>query len=297
MREAGFLGYIVKASQLFSDFAEEVAGFVCEIVINVVHFVNSSEDVGIGIGGNEIISNVSRFSSNSVLREVETPSSSGASVNGSRGFKEGLDSLEKQAIALRLIGHTVDKVPIKHELLDQVRMVSKKQLQSLLIFLKIRKHDWAEDGAMLKARITFKLSVYQAAALVQIKSLASFDLDGKSSKKILLEILALLGVAKIVVTCGGQLLRVFLIRLKPLVLAACAQAYTWGGSEGSMFGSVIRMSCEIIEYGWNKTESLPAGFLLIASGLSSSKLRLDYRHRLLSLCSDLGLAAESKSGR
>ncbi|KAF9609104.1 hypothetical protein IFM89_013358 [Coptis chinensis] len=536
-----FLAYLVKASQLSADFAEEVAGFLCEIVINVVDFVNSSEDVGIAIGrvflialsnncppvrsldaerlvtclltsfnsvvvlagppasplgsvsiqsspgGNEIISNVSRSSSNSVLREVETPSSSGASVNGSIGWRssvdqvgghfgnsdggvamlrrhlalfeeEGLDSLEKQAIALRLIGHIVDKVPIKHELLDQVRMVSKKQLQSLLIFLKIRKRDWAEDGAMLKARITSKLSVYQAAALVQIRSLASFDLDGKSSKKILLETLALLvdaaelclysawrklrvceelfssllkGVAKIAVTRGGQLLRVLLIRLKPLVLAACAQADTWGGSEGSMFGSVIRTSCEIIEYGWNKdrgpvetfimglaasirerndyeeqedkkekqtipvvqlniirmladlnvsinksevvdmvlplfiesleegdasapsllrlqllnavshmaslgfeksyretvvlmtrsymnklasvgsaqsktlaaeatterVETLPAGFLLIASGLSSSKLRLDYRHRLLSLCSDVGLAAESKSGR
>ncbi|KAF9590626.1 hypothetical protein IFM89_035944 [Coptis chinensis] len=46
-----------------------------------------------------------------------------------------------------------------------------------------------------------------------------------------------------------------------------------------------------------RVETLPLGFLLIASGLSSSKLRLDYRHRLLSLCLDLGLAAESKSGR
>jgi phosphatidylinositol 4-kinase len=44
-------------------------------------------------------------------------------------------------------------------------------------------------------------------------------------------------------------------------------------------------------------QTLPAGFLLIASGLTSAKLRSDYRHRLLSLCSDVGLAAESKSGR
>ncbi|KAF5950507.1 hypothetical protein HYC85_012500 [Camellia sinensis] len=46
-----------------------------------------------------------------------------------------------------------------------------------------------------------------------------------------------------------------------------------------------------------RVETLPAGFLLIASALSSSKLRSDYCHRLLSLCSDVGLAAESKSGR
>jgi phosphatidylinositol 4-kinase len=48
---------------------------------------------------------------------------------------------------------------------------------------------------------------------------------------------------------------------------------------------------------FNHIQTLPAGFLLIASGLTSTKLRSDYRHRLLSLCSDVGLAAESKSGR
>ncbi|KAL8060447.1 hypothetical protein ABFX02_02G025200 [Erythranthe guttata] len=46
-----------------------------------------------------------------------------------------------------------------------------------------------------------------------------------------------------------------------------------------------------------RIETLPAGFLLIASGITCNKLRPDYRHRLLSLCSDVGLAAESKSGR
>ncbi|KAL6637046.1 hypothetical protein ACP70R_024618 [Stipagrostis hirtigluma subsp. patula] len=45
-----------------------------------------------------------------------------------------------------------------------------------------------------------------------------------------------------------------------------------------------------------RTETLPAGFLLVASNLTSTKLRSDYRHRLLSLCSDVGLAAESKGG-
>ncbi|MQL86753.1 hypothetical protein Taro_019278 [Colocasia esculenta] len=46
-----------------------------------------------------------------------------------------------------------------------------------------------------------------------------------------------------------------------------------------------------------RVETLPAGFLLVASRLKSSKLRSDYRYRLLSLCSDVGLAAESKTGR
>ncbi|KAG2304894.1 hypothetical protein Bca52824_033545 [Brassica carinata] len=43
-------------------------------------------------------------------------------------------------------------------------------------------------------------------------------------------------------------------------------------------------------------EILAAGFLTIANGLINTKLRGDYRHRLLSLCSDVSLATESKSG-
>lgn len=43
-------------------------------------------------------------------------------------------------------------------------------------------------------------------------------------------------------------------------------------------------------------QSLAAGFLIIASGLMNTKLRADYRHHLLSLCSDVSLASESKSG-
>ncbi|GAV80522.1 PI3_PI4_kinase domain-containing protein/PI3Ka domain-containing protein [Cephalotus follicularis] len=371
--------------------------------------------------------------------------------------EESVESLEKQEIAFKLIAHILDKVQIDQKLLDQVRFVAKKQLQSLSAFLKLRKRDWNEQGPLLKARVNAKLSVYQSAARMKIKSLLSLDLDGKTSKRLVLETLALLidaaeacllsvwrklrvceelfssllsGIAQIAVTRGGQPLRVLLIRLKPLVLTACAQADAWGSSQGTMFESVMKTSCEIIESGWTKdrppvdtfimglatsirerydyeeqvekekqavpvvqlniirlladlnvavnkseavdmilplfiesleegdasapsllrlrlldavsrlaslgfeksyretvvlmtrsylsklssvgsaesktlapeatterVETLPAGFLLIASGLKSIKLRSDYRHRLLSLCSDVGLAAESKSGR
>ncbi|KAI8025784.1 Phosphatidylinositol 4-kinase alpha 1 [Camellia lanceoleosa] len=370
---------------------------------------------------------------------------------------EPVERLEKQEIAFKLIAHILDKVFIDTKLLDQVMIIAKEQLQSMSAFLKIRKNDWNEQGTVLKARINTKLSVFQAAARLKIKSLASLNCDGKSSKKLLLSTLALLvdnaeaclfsvwrklrtceelfnsllsGITQIAITRGGQLLRVLLIRLKPLVLATCAQADTWGNSQGAMFESVLKTSCEIIEFGWSKdrspvdsfimglatsirerndyeeengkekqpapvvqlnvirlladlnvsvkkpevvdmilplfietleegdastpgqlrlrlldavsriaslgfeksyretivlmtrsylsklssigsaesktlapeatterVETLPAGFLLIASALSSSKLRSDYRHRLLSLCSDVGLAAESKSGR
>ncbi|XP_022744910.1 phosphatidylinositol 4-kinase alpha 1-like isoform X2 [Durio zibethinus] len=370
---------------------------------------------------------------------------------------ESVESLEKQEVAFKLMAHILDKVSIDQKLLEQVRFIAKKQLQSMSAFLKIRKRDWTEQGPLLKSRINAKLLVYQATARMQIKSLLSLEADAKTSKKLVLESLALLidaaeacllsvwrklrsceelfssllsGIAQVAVPRGGQPLRVLLIRLKPLVLAACMQADTWGSSQGAMFDIVLKTCCEIIESGWMKdrapidtfimglatsirerndyeeqvdkekqavpavqlnvirlladlnvaiskpevvdmilplfiesleegdaitpsllrlrlldavsrmaslgfeksyretvvlmtrsyliklssvgsaesktlapeatterVETLPAGFLLIATGLKSSKLRSDYRHRLLSLCSDIGLAAESKSGR
>ena len=116
--------------------------------------------------------------------------------------------------------------------------------------LQSRKRDWNEQGPVLKTRVNAKLSVYQAVAKMKIKSLVSLETDGKTSKRLVLETLALLldaadacltsvwrkmkaceelfgsllsGIAKIAVERGGQPLRVLLIRLKPLVLAVCAQ--------------------------------------------------------------------------
>ncbi|KDP46231.1 hypothetical protein JCGZ_10071 [Jatropha curcas] len=371
--------------------------------------------------------------------------------------EESVEALEKQVIAFKLIAHVLDRVKIDNDLLKSLRTIAKKQLHSLSAFLKIRKRDWTEQGQPLKARVNAKLSVYQAAAKMKFKTIASIDADGKTSKRLVLETLALMidaaeaclisvwrklriceelfsslltGTAHIAVTKGGQPLRVLLIRLKPLVLTACTQADTLGDSQGAMFETVMKTSCQIIESGWTKdrspvdtfimglatsirerndydeqadkekqgvpavqlnvirlladltvavnksevvdmilplfiesleegdascpgllrlrlldavsriaslgfeksyretvvlmtrsylcklsgvgaaesktlapeatterVETLPAGFLLIANGLTNMRLRSDYRHRLLSLCSDVGLAAESKSGR
>ena len=117
---------------------------------------------------------------------------------------------------------------------------------------QLRKRDWTENGHILKARVNAKLSAYCAAARLNIKCLTSLDCDVKSTKRLLLETLALMidaaeacllsvwrklriceelfscllsGVAQIAIARGGQLLRVLLIRLKPLVLTACAQVY------------------------------------------------------------------------
>lgn len=205
--------------------------------------------------------------------------------------------------------------------------------------MQIRKRDWTEQGSLLKIRINTKLSVYQAAARLQIKSLTSLDSDGKSSKRLLHGTLALLieaaeaclfsvwrklriceelfsslltGISQIAVTRGGQLLRVLLIRFKPLVLTICAQvnswlapgylfylvqlvancffplsfrimlkqAETWGSSQGTMFESVLKTSCEIIEFGWSKDRSPVDTFIM---GLATSiRERNDYEEEVSS---------------
>uniref|UniRef100_A0A453H7A6 1-phosphatidylinositol 4-kinase n=2 Tax=Aegilops tauschii subsp. strangulata TaxID=200361 RepID=A0A453H7A6_AEGTS len=314
---------------------------------------------------------------------------------------EAIEALERKEVAFRLIvqmlggegGLEADKVA-------KVRNAAAWQVRSLTDFLKIRKRDWKEQGAQLRVRINTKLSCCQAAVVVLVRSVSVLDADSKASKDMLQQTLAwfieatkscilsswrklkiceelfctlLNGISQITVSRGGQLLPVLLIPLKPLVVSTCSQADMTGCSPGALFEAVVKLSCEIIEFGWTKdralvdtfimrlaayvrerndyeeelldaisrvaclgfeksyresvvlmtrsyldkvkavgaaenntlpseataerTETLPAGFLLVASNLTSTKLRSDYRHRLLSLCSDVGLAAESKSGR
>ncbi|EMS59724.1 hypothetical protein TRIUR3_14759 [Triticum urartu] len=305
---------------------------------------------------------------------------------------EQIEALERKEVAFRLIvqmlggegGLEADKVA-------KVRNAAAWQ---------IRKRDWKEQGAQLRVRINTKLSCCQAAVVVLVRSVSALEADSKASKDMLQQTLAwfieatkscilsswrklkiceelfctlLNGISQITVSRGGQLLPVLLIPLKPLVVSTCSQADMTGCSPGALFEAVVKLSCEIIEFGWTKdralvdtfimrlaayvrerndyeeelldaisrvaclgfeksyresivlmtrsyldkvkavgaaenntlpseataerTETLPAGFLLVASNLTSTKLRSDYRHRLLSLCSDVGLAAESKSGR
>ncbi|PSS29414.1 Phosphatidylinositol 4-kinase alpha 1 like [Actinidia chinensis var. chinensis] len=371
--------------------------------------------------------------------------------------EEPVESLEKQEIAFKMIAHILDKGRIEPKLLEHVRIIAKEKLQSMPVFLKIRKRDWTEQGQLLKARINTKLSVFQATSKLKIKSLGSLDSDAKSSKKLLLGTIALLvdaaeaclvsvwrklriceelfssllaGISQVALTRGDLAYNAVTAFNFFSSFFFSKQADTWGSSQGAMFESVLKTSCEIIEFCWSKdrspvdtfimglatsirerndyeeedgkekqpvpvvqlnvirllselsvsvkkpevvdmilplfiesleegdastpgvlrlrlldavsrmaslgfeksyreivvlmtrsylsklsnvgsaesktlapeatterVETIPAGFLSIASALSSAKLRSDYRHRMLSLCSDVGLAAESKSGR
>ncbi|KAG7573163.1 Armadillo-type fold [Arabidopsis suecica] len=347
-----------------------------------------------------------------------------------------IESLEQQEIAFKLITHILGKVNVDSKLHLHVRSIAKKHLQSMPAFLK--------QEPVLKSIVNAKMYVYQAATKMEIESLLSLETDGR--KKIVLEALTLLldaadaclksvwrkmktceelfgsllsGIAKLAVATGGQPLRLFLFRLKPMVLAVCVQSVR---NQGIIYESVCKLSCEIIESVWDKdralldtfilglgsiirekndyedqvgrekevppvqlladicvavkksevadmifpfliesleegdastplslqlqlldavsriatlgvetsyretvalmirgyysqistggsverktsapksrteyVETLAAGFLTIASGLMNTKLRADYLHRLLSLCSDVGLTSESRS--
>ncbi|PHT33066.1 Phosphatidylinositol 4-kinase alpha 1 [Capsicum baccatum] len=487
-----FLKYICKACELSPEFSAEVSRFTGVIIISALG-CNVNGDIGVSKAilkamcchfppivpsdADKLITLLLEEFENLVPPEPGTSShSSPMSVSNvdllGGGYNDGGDAaekqraivsfeeepvyrLEKQEMALKLIGNVLDNVSIDPNLLESVRGIVKQQFMSMITFLKIRKRDWSEQGQALKVRINAKLAAYQAAAKLQIKTLASLDLDGKSSKKLLQGALAsfieaaeaclfsvwrklraceelfstlLSGISHAAVARDGQMLRILFIRFKTLVLATCAQADTWGSNHEPMFESVLKTSCEIIQFGWNKdrspvdtfilgfpigdrnsyeeeveqerhitpslqlniirlladlnssvkrpeivdmilpkfiesleerdaptpglkrlrlldavarmaslgfeksyreavvlmtrsylsklaavgsaesntaapevtterVETLPAGFLLIARNLITPKLRIDYRQRLLSLCSDVGLAAESKSGK
>ncbi|KAF2305894.1 hypothetical protein GH714_008739 [Hevea brasiliensis] len=57
-----------------------------------------------------------------------------------------------------------------------------------------RKRDWTEQGQgqLLKSRVNAKLSVYQAAGRMKLKCLASIDEDGNTTKRLVLETLAVM---------------------------------------------------------------------------------------------------------
>ncbi|KAI3934357.1 hypothetical protein MKW92_039958 [Papaver armeniacum] len=159
-------------------------------------------------------------------------------------FEESQLSLEKNVIALRLLGHIAEKIPMKTGDLDQVRFVAKKQLK-LQSFSLSYLFTELQHGS--------KLNVF-----------ASLDPDIKSSKKLLLETLALfIDAAE---SCLYSIWKaenlVLLIRLKPLVLTTCAQADTGSNSQGAMFESVTKTGCEIIEFGWSKDRAPVETFIM-----------------------------------
>lgn len=56
------------------------------------------------------------------------------------------------------------------------------------------------------------------------------------------------------------------------------QADTWGNSQGAMFESVLKTSCEIVEFGWSKDRSPVDTFIM---GLATSiRERVDHEEEV-----------------
>jgi phosphatidylinositol 4-kinase len=51
--------------------------------------------------------------------------------------EESVEFLERQEIAFKVIAHVLDKVPVDPALLEQARLIGKKQIQSMSAFLKV----------------------------------------------------------------------------------------------------------------------------------------------------------------
>ena len=52
--------------------------------------------------------------------------------------EESVETLEKQEVAFKLIAHILEKARIDAALLEEVRLISKRQLQSMYVFLRVR---------------------------------------------------------------------------------------------------------------------------------------------------------------
>nr|GLL41868.1 phosphatidylinositol 4-kinase alpha 1-like [Ipomoea trifida] len=154
--------------------------------------------------------------------------------------EEAVESLEKGEMAFKLIGHIMDRVTIDAALLEQVRDTES---------------DWSDQGQYLKVRINTKLSVYQAASWLQIKTLSYLDSDAKSSKRLLHGALALLVEAaeacllsmwrklRASAPCFSESPKLLLLEVGDTW--SSSQGAMFESSQGAMFESVLKTSCEL----------------------------------------------------
>nr|GLL33491.1 phosphatidylinositol 4-kinase alpha 1-like [Ipomoea trifida] len=184
--------------------------------------------------------------------------------------EEAVESLEKREMAFKLIGHIMDRVTIDAALLEQVRGIARDQLHSMVSFLKIKTLSYLDSDAKSSKRLLHGA----LALLVEAAEACLLSMWRKLRACEELFSTLLFGISQAAAARSGQLLRVLLIRFKPLVLATCARGDTWSSSQGAMFESVLKTSCEIIELGWQKDRSPIETFIM---GLATSiRERNDY---------------------
>ncbi|KAM0877426.1 hypothetical protein ACQ4PT_035551 [Festuca glaucescens] len=145
---------------------------------------------------------------------------------------EEIEALERKKVAFRLILQVLGgEAGLEPDKVAKVRNAAAWQVRSLTDFLKIRKRDWKEQGVQLRARINTKLSCCQAAVVVLVWCVSVMDAaDRKASKDMLQQ--------------------------------TPSRADMTGCSPGALFEAVVKLSCEIIEFGWTKDKALVDTFIM-----------------------------------
>ncbi|CAM6044662.1 unnamed protein product [Sphagnum compactum] len=242
---------------------------------------------------------------------------------------QSLEALERQELAFRLLLQVLAKgggAPLKDELMLLLRAAAIGELSSILPLLRIRKRDWPVDGLSLMAKMNMKLQGTQAATMVIVELLTlSRDekplqgqqpvsslpkaLTTKETLSLLMDVAdacmgspwrrlksseslfeALLSaVTRVAASQGNKMLKILLLRVKNLVLAACAQADAWAINEGHVFSSVRRAACTLIEVAWNSDRAAIESFLLSLAAYVREHLEQEKTERQVAAVTQLNI--------
>ncbi|KAG2703478.1 hypothetical protein I3843_06G130700 [Carya illinoinensis] len=291
-----FLSYVSNAAELSSDFAAEIAGFTGDVVLSAISENSSIARVFLTALAQSFLPILPSDADKLVICLIDqlaipvlvpgTPREQIATSNSATSSTQTMfESVMKTSCQIIESCWTKDRAPVDTYIMGLATSIRER-------------NDYEEQGNKEK----------QAIPVVQLNVIRLLaDLNVAVKKSEVVDMILPLFVESLE---EGDASTPSLLRLR--LLDAVSRIASLG-FEKSYRETVVLMTRSYLgklsslgsaesrtvppEATTERVETLPAGFLLIASGLTSVKLRSDYRHRLLSLCSDVGLAAESKSGR
>ncbi|KAJ7560134.1 hypothetical protein O6H91_04G115500 [Diphasiastrum complanatum] len=227
---------------------------------------------------------------------------------------ETVEALERHETAFRLFEQILDRVKIQltngvklnNSQLEQLKDASSRQLKTILPLLKVRKRELPMGGVSLEAKMSWKLQVSQAAAVVQTKCFLITGSQEKSFRNLprdtfvllfdvadacivsswrrtkacetLFETL-LISIAEIFAVHGNQMLPLLLHRFKMLVLSTCAYVDTWGTRQGPVFDSLIKSIWRVVDTSWQLHQPAVESFLLSLAAYVRERVDQDEKEK------------------
>ncbi|CAN8289056.1 unnamed protein product [Cochlearia groenlandica] len=225
-------------------------------------------------------------------------------------------SVEEQEVAFRLVAHVFGKLNVDSKLHVIVRSIAKRQLQSMYAFLKVmlllvtgfksrrQEQDCDNKQGLVLGKIVGGEEQIRVVKLNVIHLLADISVAVKKPE-------VADTIIPFFIKCLEEGDDASTPRSMRLQLLDVVSRIATLGFEKSYRETVVLMTrgylskISTIGYVESKTpepqsriehvEIVVAGFLTVATGLMNITLRADYRHQLLSLCSDVSLASQSRS--